>query len=87
MNKLFDYEKFKAQIKEFSSSYNEEKPFPFAVFDGLFDETVLDQVNEEINNCTFEKDVRAIEGVEVKTMKPCLQSVAQCLKSSMAVSF
>lgn len=64
---MFDYESFEAQVNDLSDSYSLAKPYPFAYFDGLFDDVVLDEINIEIDQANFEKDVRSIDGVEVKT--------------------
>lgn len=64
---IFDYETFEAQVNDFSDSYKQATPYPFAYFDGLFDDAILDAVNREIDKANFEKDVRSIDGVEVKT--------------------
>jgi hypothetical protein len=63
----FDYEKFESKVQEVCDSYNAQTPYPFAYFDGLFDEALLDEINREIDLANFEKDVRSIDGVEVKT--------------------
>jgi Rps23 Pro-64 3,4-dihydroxylase Tpa1-like proline 4-hydroxylase len=63
----FDYEAFKRQAVERAETYSSASPYPYAMFDGLFDEDLLDKVNVEIDQSNFEKDVRSIDGVEVKT--------------------
>lgn len=64
---IFDYDSFAKLADEQSSAYLKASPYPFAFFDGLFDETVLDEINREIDLEIFQKDVRSIDGVEVKT--------------------
>lgn len=64
---MFDYENFKSQVHEKKNSYNNESPFPYALFDGLFDDELLSLVNDEINLGNFHKDVRSIDKEEVKT--------------------
>lgn len=64
---IFDYECFESRIAKEKNKYNERTPYPYAYFDGLFDEDLLDTVNKEIDVASFRKDARAIEGVEVKT--------------------
>ena len=64
---MFDYKNFKSQVHEKKNSYNNELPFPYALFDGLFDDELLSLVNDEINLGNFQKDVRSIDKEEVKT--------------------
>ena len=64
---IFDYNTFKTSVASLCDSYNLQLPYPYAYFDGLFDEKVLDEVNNEIDQANFFKDVRAVDGVEVKT--------------------
>ena len=66
-DKYFDYTTFEAEVDNISSSYADRLPYPYAFFDGLFDDELLDRVNEEISAAQFERDVRSIDGVEVKT--------------------
>lgn len=64
---IFNYADFESEIDQNNKSYNERAPYPYAYFDGLFDEVFLDKVNKEIDVASFKKDTRAIEGEEVKT--------------------
>ena len=64
---MFNYKLFESQVEILECSYNQSSPYPFAYFDGLFDDLVLDEINKEIDQADFEKDVRSIDGVEVKT--------------------
>lgn len=63
---MFDYEKFEFQVKNVMDEYVHRKPFPFAYFDGLFESNIIDKLNDEIDKGDFNKDVRAIDGEEVK---------------------
>jgi hypothetical protein len=63
---MFDYQRFEDDIKAKNQNYNERSPYPYAYFDGLFDDSLLDQVNNEIDQSSFAKDSREIEGEEVK---------------------
>ncbi|MDD7805846.1 MAG: 2OG-Fe(II) oxygenase [Endozoicomonas sp. (ex Botrylloides leachii)] len=65
--KKFDYKKFSSEIEQIQNDYLDRQPFPYAFFDGLFDNELLDRVNSEIDQSYFSKDVRSIDGVEVKT--------------------
>lgn len=65
MKKIFNYDKFEALSK--NSNYLNAFPFPFIFFDDLFDNGKLDQVNTEIENGEFKKDIRNISGEEIKT--------------------
>lgn len=64
---IFDYDKFSAKVDDLCQSYISASPYPFAYFDDLFDDAVLNEVNREIDQSNFQKDVRSIDGVEVKT--------------------
>ena len=64
---MFDYEAFESKVEEVWESYNEQNPYPFAFFDGFFDDSLLDDINKEIDEANFAKDVREIDGIEVKT--------------------
>ena len=66
MTNVFDYAEFEHRIEGLAASYQETGPFPYAILDGLFDDSVLDQINREIDESNFKKDSRAIDGVEVK---------------------
>lgn len=67
MRKIFDYESFLHDVESVASDYNDRFPYPYAYFDGLFDDKLLDSVNQEIDNAQFKKDTRSISDVEVKT--------------------
>lgn len=64
---IFDYEKFESMAQNVCDTYNDRTPYPFAYFDGLFEDALFDEINREIDLASFEKDVRSIDGVEVKT--------------------
>lgn len=64
---MFDYDRFENLVSGMVESYASSYPYPYAFFDGLFDEALLDDINSEIDQADFEKDIRSIEGVEVKT--------------------
>lgn len=64
---LFNYEKFEKLVQESKNVYNTRLPFPYAIFDGFFDDKILDEINLEIEEANFKEDKRSIEGVEVKT--------------------
>lgn len=63
----FNYKKFNKLVDNESKMYLEKTPYPFAIFDDLFDENLLSNVNKEINESSYSKDVRTISGIEVKT--------------------
>lgn len=67
MKNLFDYKLFEEMIKKGGADYIDRAPYPYAVFDGLFDLSVLDEVNQEIDKQKFKTDERVHEGVQVKT--------------------
>lgn len=67
MDKVFDYLAFERMVLASRGAYLKADPFPYAYFDGLFDEDCLTEVNDEIGCAEFNTDVRAIDGVEVKT--------------------
>ena len=64
--RTFDYSRFENEVDSIKADYNNRHPFPYAYFDGLFDDDVLEQVNNEISQAQFEKDVRSIDDIEVK---------------------
>ena len=64
---IFNYEKFLESVDKEFISYSKASPYPFAYFDDLFDDDLLDEVNNDIDQVNFEKDIRSITGVEVKT--------------------
>ena len=66
MRNVFDYAQFEQLVEEYSVSYQEASPYPYVMFDGLFDDAVIDQINREIDESNFKKDERAIEGIEIK---------------------
>jgi len=67
MSSVFDYKKFSELVEKFSTEYNMQKPYPFMYFDGLFDDSIIDKVNAEIDEGDFELDEREINNIEVKT--------------------
>ena len=67
MTNIFDYEKFSQLVDSVSAKYNEQSPYPFMCFDNLFSDDLIDKINMEIDDPSFAKDVREIEGIEVKT--------------------
>jgi Rps23 Pro-64 3,4-dihydroxylase Tpa1-like proline 4-hydroxylase len=64
---VFDYQEFEKQILLTHQDYCERTPYPFAVFDGLFDNQLLQEINGEIDQSTFQQDTRSIDGEEIKT--------------------
>jgi len=64
---IFDYEKFEKLVGIEAKSYNDKFPYPFAIFDDLFDDLELKRVNKEIEEANYKLDSRNIEGEEVKT--------------------
>lgn len=62
----FNYKLFEELVSSVDD-YNLRYPYPYAYFDGLFDNVLLDEINREIDQSDFEKDERVLEGVEVKT--------------------
>lgn len=63
----FDYNKFNVLVDNEYKLYNKKKPYPYAIFDDLFDDDVLIQLNKEIDETNFKKDNRIINNIEVKT--------------------
>ena len=63
----FDYKKFDNLVDFESKVYLKKMPYPYAIFDNLFDEDLLSNVNKEIDQSSYSKDVRKISGIEVKT--------------------
>jgi len=63
---IFDYSKFNDQVDLIASSYNSLSPYPYAIFDDLFNESIINEVNDEIDLAQFEIDERQIKGEEVK---------------------
>ena len=63
----FDYKKFDNLVDFESKVYLKKMPYPYAIFDNLFDEDLLKNVNKEIDQSSYTKDVRKISGIEVKT--------------------
>lgn len=66
MNDIFDYERFKNLVKSNSKEYLNRYPYPYAIFDGLFDDAFINLLNAEIDREGFKRDSRNIEGEEVK---------------------
>ena len=64
---MFDYETFERSVAIQRAAYNDMLPYPFALFDGLFNDELLNKVNQEISQNNFQKDIRSIDKVEVKT--------------------
>ena len=67
MNTIFDYAKWERLVVSEAKNYNERDPFPYAYFDGLFDDGLLEQANLELNQSNFALDERAISDIEIKT--------------------
>jgi hypothetical protein len=63
---IFDYEKFIDSIENNEKKYPEKKPFPFAIFDDLFSDEYLNEVNNEIEIQNFSIDQRSEIDEEVK---------------------
>lgn len=63
---IFDYSKFDDQVNHIAPGYNNLKPYPYAIFDDLFNNSIIREVNEEIDLAQFEIDERQIKGEEVK---------------------
>lgn len=63
---IFNYEKFTEKVSDDMDSFKSRSPYPFAYYDGLFDDHILKRVNEEIDCRDFEIDGRKIEGEEIK---------------------
>jgi len=63
---LFNYQEFHRQVVARASAYMDATPYPYAIFDGLFDEETLNSINSEIEESKFEIDSRDIDGEEVK---------------------
>ena len=63
---IFNYSKFDEQVGLIADEYNSLSPYPYAIFDDLFDESLINKVNEEIDLAQFEIDERQIAGEEVK---------------------
>jgi hypothetical protein len=64
MREVFDYNCFNKDIL-LNANYSKRTLFPYACFDGLFDEDILNKINEEINLEQINKNTRNIEGEEV----------------------
>lgn len=64
---IFNYEKFLKQCVSHANEYREALPYPYAIFDGLFDEDVLNRVSEQVSQEKFYIDERALDGIEVKS--------------------
>lgn len=63
---MFDYSKFEKEVDIVADSYNSRKPYPYAIFDNFFDDSALDSINKEIDECDFELDIRKVKGEQVK---------------------
>lgn len=63
---LFNYKKFEEEIEKIQSDYNNRHPFPYAVFDDLFDVKSLENINSEITQANFALDERNLLDEEVK---------------------
>ncbi|MAJ81642.1 MAG: hypothetical protein CMF41_01855 [Legionellales bacterium] len=63
---IFNYEMFQDDVEKKCDEYASTHPYPYAVFDGLFDSVVLDEINKEIDQADFQKDERSLDGIEVK---------------------
>ena len=50
---MFDYEAFESRVEEFWRSYNHQTLLHTTVFDGFFDDTLLDEINREIDEENF----------------------------------
>jgi hypothetical protein len=66
MMDTFDYLKFAKQRESLREEYLLQKPYPYAIFDGLFSEELISAVNDEIDRTPFEIDERNISNIEVK---------------------
>jgi hypothetical protein len=66
MNAVFDYKGFESKVAKISSEYQSVLPFPHAILDDLFDECLIDKINDEIDRKAFKIDKRSIIGEEVK---------------------
>jgi hypothetical protein len=64
---IFNYSKFNTQVESIKNSYLKRKPYPFAYFDGLFNNQILNEINQEIDLSDFKKDTRSINDEEIKT--------------------
>lgn len=73
---IFDYESFDNSVSEICNDYNSRTPYPFAYFDGLFDEQLINDINEEIDSREFALDDRDISDVEVKIRSDFLDNEA-----------
>jgi len=67
MPSAFDYQKFSEIVNASSNKYQEQFPYPFMYFDGLFDSNLIDDINKEIDVGDFKLDEREIDSVEIKT--------------------
>lgn len=62
----FDYGEFDRQVTAIKGDYKTRGPFPYAVFDGLFDPQLVAEINAEIDQQRFALDDRDIADIEVK---------------------
>ena len=63
---IFNYEEFEKQIRKLKDSYNSQSPYPYALFDGLFDDKALNEVDGEVDAGNFNSDDRKLDNIEVK---------------------
>jgi hypothetical protein len=63
---IFNYDKFSMNIEKDRIEYQQKKPYPYAIYDNLFDEKIIEEINKEINNANFKKEIRKIESIEIK---------------------
>ena len=66
LNNVFDYSRFEELVSDAALNYKDRRPYPFAYFDGLFDDKLIDSINKEIDSSDFALDDRAIGDIEVK---------------------
>jgi hypothetical protein len=45
---IFNHSKFEEQVNLMAPGYNLLSPYPYAIFDDLFDESLVNKVNGEI---------------------------------------
>jgi len=63
---IFDYSIFKNMVDIKKENYLSQHPYPYAYFDGLFDDSLLESINQEIEEQSFALDERTIDNIEVK---------------------
>lgn len=64
---MFNYPLFEQMCQENAEKYLRQSPYPYAIFDGLFSESLLNEVDQEVERAEYKKDVREISEIEVKT--------------------